>query len=142
MEKTHSCPQCGTAYLITGDLFDIPLQCSNCSNIFTVSVEQTTEKENQTLNTPETSTFQKVNAFCKKYKKLLTSCSILVFVAVIFLLVFPLIIHRNIGKMPKTLQLYGTLLGSSMQRARAYWILGSQEKSEKKLVDWEKTLLK
>ena len=139
MEKRYFCQKCNTEFLITDDLFDIPLQCSKCSNIFTVSRVQTTGKGNQTVNTPKTS-FQKVNIFCKRYKKLVISCSLLVFAAVIFLLVLPLIIHGNIRIMPKILQQYGTVVGSSVQRARACWILGCQEKNEKKSVFFEKGL--
>lgn len=139
MEKRYFCQKCNTEFLITDDLFDIPLQCSKCSNIFTVSRVQTTGKGNQTVNTPKTS-FQKVNIFCKRYKRLVISCSLLVFAAVIFLLVLPLIIHGNIRIMPKILQQYGTVVGSSVQRARACWILGCQEKNEKKSVYFEKGL--
>ena len=120
MKETHSCPKCGTAYLITDELFDIPLQCSICHNTFTVPGEQTTKKENQTVNTSKFSTLQKMSLFCRKYKKRVISYSVLVFVAIICLLILPLIIQRSIAKMPKMLLQYGTVVGTPLQRVNAF----------------------
>lgn len=111
----YFCPKCNAEFDVPEELFDKPLQCSNCQNIFTVPTPEAAENSELFVES-ESKTCRPLD---RKFKRLLITFSVSIVFLVAFFLILPRIIYNNPAKMPEFMLLYAAYVGSPLQRANA-----------------------